>query len=90
MGKERFYELFANGTLNEVTFPVSVPNATYLVLPERYLGAAVVLISAEHTGQSTGVLPSSLAPPIVQIYAFNGSKALLVQNASISLRLRPD
>jgi len=89
LGKVRFYELFANGTLKEVTFPVSVPNATYLVLPERHLGAAVVLISAEQTGQSTGAMASSLAPPIVQIYAFNGSKALLVQNASISLGATP-
>ena len=89
VGKVRFYELFANGTLKEVTFPVSVPNATYLVLPERHLGAAVVLISADHTGQSTGVTNSSLAPVMVQIYAFNGSKALLVQNASISLEATP-
>ncbi|MCG2872190.1 MAG: hypothetical protein L7H13_08190 [Sulfolobales archaeon] len=89
VGKVRFYELFTNGTLNEVTFPVSVPNATYLVLPERHLGAAVVLISAEQTGQSTGAMASSQAPPIVQIYAFNGSKALLVQNASISLEATP-
>jgi Predicted solute binding protein len=89
VGKVRFYELFANGTLKEVTFPVSVPNATYLVLPERHLGAAVILISAEQTGQSTGVMASSQAPPIVQIYAFNGSKALLVQNASISLGATP-
>jgi hypothetical protein len=89
LGKVRFYELFANGTLKEVTFPVSVPNATYLVLPERHLGAAVVLISAERTGQSTGVMAPSPAPPIVQIYAFNGSKALLVQNASISLGATP-
>jgi hypothetical protein len=89
LGKVRFYKLFANGTLNEVTFPVSVPNATYLVLPERHLGAAVVLISAEETGQSTGVIASSLAPVRVQIYAFNGSKALLVQNASISLGATP-
>ena len=89
VGKVRFYELFANGTLKEVTFPVSVPNATYLVLPERHLGAAVVLISADHTGQSTGVTNSSLAPVMVQIYAFNGSKALLVQNASISLGATP-
>jgi len=89
VGKVRFYELFTNGTLNEVTFPVSVPNATYLVLPERHLGAAVVLISAEQTGQGTGVVTSSPAPPIVQIYAFNGSKALLVQNASISLGATP-
>jgi hypothetical protein len=84
VGKVRFYELFANGTLKEVTFPVSVPNATYLVLPERHLGAAVVLISGEQTGQGIGVMASSQAPPTVQIYAFNGSKALLVQNASIS------
>ncbi|MCQ4336061.1 MAG: hypothetical protein NO130_01535, partial [Sulfolobales archaeon] len=77
------------GTLKEVTFPVSVPNATYLVLPERHLGAAVVLISAEQTGQSAGAMASSQAPPIVQIYAFNGSKALLVQNASISLGATP-
>ncbi|MCQ4349322.1 MAG: hypothetical protein NO126_00500, partial [Sulfolobales archaeon] len=89
VGKVRFYELFANGTLNEVTFPVSVPNATYLVLPERHLGAAVVLISAERTGQSAGVVPSSPAPVTVQIYAFNGSKAILVQNASISLGATP-
>ena len=89
LGKVRFYELFANGTLKEVTFPVSVPNATYLVLPERHLGAAVVLISAEQTRQSTGVLPSSQAPPVVQIYAFNGSKASLVQNTSISLGATP-
>ncbi|MCQ4366591.1 MAG: hypothetical protein NO114_02945 [Sulfolobales archaeon] len=89
VGKVRFYELFANGTLKEVTFPVSVPNATYLVLPERHLGAAVVLISGERTGQSTGAMASSQAPPIVQIYAFNGSKALLVQNASISLEATP-
>jgi hypothetical protein len=89
VGKVRFYELFANGTLKEVTFPVSVPNATYLVLPERHLGAAVVLISAGQTGQSTGVTASSLAPVRVQIYAFNGSKALLVQNASISLGATP-
>ena len=87
--KVRFYELFANGTLKEVTFPVSVPNATYLVLPERHLGAAVVLISAERTGQSAGAMASSQAPPIVQIYAFNGSKALSVQNASISLGATP-
>ncbi len=89
VGKVRFYELFANGTLKEVAFPVSVPNATYLVLPERHLGAAVILISAEQTGQSTGVMASSQASPIVQIYAFNGSKALLVQNASISLGATP-
>ncbi|MCG2894049.1 MAG: hypothetical protein L7H02_04930 [Sulfolobales archaeon] len=89
VGKVRFYELFANGTLKEVTFPVSVPNATYLVLPERHLGAAVVLISAEQTGQSAGVMASSLAPVRVQIYAFNGSKALSVQNASISLEATP-
>ena len=89
VGKVRFYELFANGTLKEVTFPVSVPNATYLVLPERHLGAAVVLISAERTGPSTGVMAPSPAPPIVQIYAFNGSKTLLVQNASISLGATP-
>jgi hypothetical protein len=89
VGKVRFYELFTNGTLNEVNFPVSVPNATYLVLPERHLGAAVVLISAERTGQSAGFMASSQAPPIVQIYAFNGSKALLVQNASISLGATP-
>jgi len=89
VGKVRFYELFANGTLKEVTFPVSVPNATYLVLPERHLGAAVVLISAERTGQSTGAMASSPAPVMVQIYAFNGSKALLVQNASISLGATP-
>jgi hypothetical protein len=89
LGKVRFYELFANGTLKEVTFPVSVPNATYLVLPERHLGAAVVLISAERTGQSTGAIASSPAPVMVQIYAFNGSKALLVQNASISLGATP-
>jgi Predicted solute binding protein len=88
-GKVRLYELFANGTLNEVTFPVSEPNATYLVLPERHLGAAVVLISAEQTGQSAGVTNYSLAPVRVQIYAFNGSKALLVQNASISLGAPP-
>jgi len=89
VGKVRFYELFANGTLNEVTFPVSAPNATYLVLPERHLGAAVILISAEQTGQSTGVIASSPAPPVVQIYAFNGSRALLVQNASIGLGATP-
>ena len=89
VGKVRFYELFANGTLKEVTFPVSVPNATYLVLPERHLGAAVVLISAEQTRQSTGAMASSQAPPVVQIYAFNGSNALLVQNASISLGATP-
>ncbi|MCG2911058.1 MAG: hypothetical protein L7H21_05460, partial [Sulfolobales archaeon] len=89
LGKVRFYELFANGTLKEVAFPVSVPNATYLVLPERHLGAAVVLISAEQTGQSAGVMASSLAPVRVQIYAFNGSKALSVQNASISLEATP-
>jgi len=89
VGKVRFYELFTNGTLNEVTFPVSVPNATYLVLPERHLGAAVVLISAEQTGQSTGAMAPSLAPVRVQVYAFNGSKALLVQNASISLEATP-
>jgi len=89
LGKVRFYELFANGTLKEVTFPVSVPNATYLVLPERHLGAAVVLISAERTGQSAGAIASSPAPVMVQIYAFNGSKALLVQNASISLGATP-
>ncbi|MCQ4344810.1 MAG: hypothetical protein RXQ70_01390, partial [Sulfolobaceae archaeon] len=89
VGKVRFYELFANGTLKEVTFPVSVPNATYLVLPERHLGAAVVLISAERTGQGAGVTASSPAPVMVQIYAFNGSKALLVQNASISLGATP-
>ena len=89
LGKVRFYELFANGTLKEVTFPVSVPNATYLVLPERQLGAAVVLISAERMGQSTGAIASSPAPVMVQIYAFNGSRALLVQNASISLGATP-
>jgi hypothetical protein len=89
LGKVRFYELFANGTLKEVTFPVSVPNATYLVLPERHLGAAVVLISAERTGQSAGFMASSPGPVMVQIYAFNGSKALLVQNASISLGATP-
>jgi len=89
VGKVRFYELFANGTLKEVTFPVSVPNATYLVLPERHLGAAVVLISARQTGQSAGAMASSPAPVMVQIYAFNGSKALLVQNASISLGSTP-
>ena len=89
LGEVRFYELFANGTLNEVTFPENVPNATYLVLPERHLGAAVVLFSAEQTGQSTGVVASSSAPVRVQIYAFNGSKALLVQNASITLGATP-
>jgi hypothetical protein len=90
VGKVRFYELFANGTLKEVTFPVSEPNATYLVLPERHLGAAVVLISAEQTEQSTGVTASSPAPTRVQIYAFNGSKAVLVQNASISVEAIPE
>jgi Predicted solute binding protein len=88
VGKVRFYELFPNGTLNEVSFPVSVPNATYLVLPERHLGAAVVLMPAERTGQGTGVMTSSPAP-VVQIYAFNGSKALLVQNATITLGATP-
>jgi len=88
VGRVRFYELFANGTLNEVTFPVSIPNATYLVLPERHLGAAVVLMPAERTGQGTGVMTSSPAP-VVQIYAFNGSKALLVQNATITLGATP-
>jgi hypothetical protein len=67
MGVPKFYAAYPNGTVKPLDVSLPrYPDATYFVMPQNYLGASVGVIAHNFT----------------LIYAFNGTKLLLIANLS--------